>query len=174
VGSDRVPLDDIQRYLRDQLQQLRTEVLRYEEAIGEQHKLENANKLLNQQIKAEKERGVKLEQDVLGYRQSEDGLKSQYAQLERELADFREAAHEQHARLEREFDDFREAANQQDSDPSELEQELINMRHQMRKTEEIARNKTTELNHANYRIQERGNEVARVRVISTSLLKIVN
>ncbi|KAF2680868.1 hypothetical protein K458DRAFT_88845 [Lentithecium fluviatile CBS 122367] len=143
VKEDRFPMDDLQRYIRDQLQHLRSEVLKYDEAIAQYHQTEHANELLVKQAESQKELCARLEEQIRCHCQTETDLKSRYAQLEKEVVDLRDMAHDHN------------------SDPPELEQELVNLRHQMRKAEENLQAKATELDDANRRLQEQGNEMAK-------------
>jgi chromosome segregation ATPase len=119
-----VPLEGLQDYIRDQLQQLRSEVLKYDQAVAEYYKAEHANELLARQVNAQKDHCAQLE----------------------ELIDLKETTHDH------------------DSDPSGIEQELTNLRYQVRNTEEALLAKTTEFDHANERLQEQGTEVAKYKV----------
>jgi len=152
VQVDSFPLEDLQSYIYDQVQNLRSEVLKYDEAVADYRKAEHANEILTQQIDAQKECCAQLEVHIHGHRQKEDDLRSRYAQLEQELLD------------------LKGTTIGHDSEPSELEQELTNLRHQMSKTEDALRAKSMELDHANERLQEQGIEVAKSKVTFITLL----
>jgi DNA repair exonuclease SbcCD ATPase subunit len=79
IQEDKFPLNELQRYIHDQLQHLRAEVLRYDEAVADYRKAQHANEVLTQEANAQKEHRAQLEEQIHGYRQNENDLKCRYA-----------------------------------------------------------------------------------------------
>jgi chromosome segregation ATPase len=144
--ENRLPVDGLQSYIRDQLQHLRSEIFNYDETVTAYRKAEQANELLTQELNVQKEHRAQVEDQIHRYRQDETELKSRKNLLEKKFNDLKTSACDHH------------------TDAAGVEQELTNLQHQMRQTEDAMRAKTTELDHANERLQEQEIEMAKAKV----------
>ena len=109
---------DVENYIRDQLQNLRIEILKYNEVSIECQKARQTNDHLTKQLQAQKEHHEKLDARVKSLLQNEVTLKSRSSQLEMEL------------------NTLKNMSCDRDSEPSVLEQEAVALRSQLRKAEE--------------------------------------
>jgi chromosome segregation ATPase len=85
MNAKEFPSKDVENYIYDQLQNLRTEILKYDEVSTECETVRQTNAHLTLQLQAQNEHHEKLDARVKSLLQSEAGLKSRYAQLEIEL-----------------------------------------------------------------------------------------
>lgn len=145
VEASRFPVEGVQTYIHNQLQNLSAEVLKYDEVAAEYHKAQRSNEILNQRLETQKEQCGKLEEQIGSCRQDEADLRSRYSQLENELSDLRQLARDR------------------DSNP-DLEQEMTSLRHRVRKAEDDLQTKITELDQANQHLQGQASEVAKSKV----------
>jgi chromosome segregation ATPase len=109
---------DVENYIRDQLQNLRTEILKYDEVSIEYEKARQTNDHLTKQLQAQKEHHEKLDGRVKSLLHSEITLKSRSSQLEMEL------------------NTLKNISCDRNSEPSVLEREAVALRSQLRKAEE--------------------------------------
>jgi chromosome segregation ATPase len=118
VENKTYPTDDIQTFVKDQLQELQANMLKYEEAVTEGREAQQSNDVLRQQMEAQQQHILRLDEQMEGHRQSEEDLKARSALLERDLNDAKDLVHDHSA------------------DPLELEQGILDLRQQLKKSEE--------------------------------------
>ena len=110
INNIESPTEDIQAFVRGQLQTLRTEMLKHDEVVAEHHKVCESNKTLREQSNIQREEIHVLNEQITVLRQSEKDIKARSAQFERESNDWKSAAHVNHAELvalKQEIDDLR-------------------------------------------------------------------
>ena len=122
--------EDLQSYIYDQLQSLRVEIFKYDEVAAECQKARQTNEHLNKQLEAQKEHGEKLDERIKSLCQSEADLRAHSSRLELELNGLKDKAL-----------DF-------DSEPPDLEREIIGLRGQLRKAEDDLQVAVEKLNTA--------------------------
>jgi chromosome segregation ATPase len=144
--EDRFPLDELQRYIRDQLQHLRSELLSYDEVVADYRKEQHKNTLLTQQVDAQKEHCAQLKEQIRDHRQNESDLQSRCVQVEQELVIWKNKTRDHESNL------------------SELEQALSNAQDQMKEVDQNLRSKTTELDDAHQRLQDLVVEITKSKV----------
>ena len=153
VEEKPFPLEDIQNYVRDQLQDLRADMIKSNEAVSEYRAIENANKLLVQQVDAQKTRCSQLEEQISGHRQTTTDMKSRHDQLEQDLAALRQSTLDHNSMR------------------SDLQQKLDNTKLRVNKAEEAVQAKFIELAHVNSCLHDREEELDRIKVIPITPLQ---
>ncbi|KAF2825351.1 hypothetical protein CC86DRAFT_383251 [Ophiobolus disseminans] len=97
VESQTYPTEDIQTFVKDRLQELRSEILRFDEVVAESRKAQESNDTLQQQLQSEQQQTQQLTEQMGVLRQNEDDLKARQVQLERQLADMGDKTQDQGA-----------------------------------------------------------------------------
>lgn len=139
-------MDDIQNYVQGQMQKLRDDVLKYDEAVNQCREERHSNERLSEQLDCQKVHFAKLEEQVRIHRQNEVNLESRCSQLEEES------------------NGLRDVAREHDLKKSGLEHELASLRLLARKAEDDLQAKIIELGHVNERVQQQTTEVATTKV----------
>jgi chromosome segregation ATPase len=148
VELNHFPAGDVQNLLRDEIEKLRNDVLKYEDATAEHLKVHQSNEVLSKELNAEKLKSEKLNGQVKILQQSEVHLKTQSARLENELKTMKDMA--------------RDSA----SLPSELEREMVNLRAELRGKESDLRQAAAKAEAAEKLQEIRENEAAEWKVCS--------
>ncbi|OAL52516.1 hypothetical protein IQ07DRAFT_375575 [Pyrenochaeta sp. DS3sAY3a] len=86
--------NDIQAMVKDQFQDIRNELVKYEEVVAENQKAQELSAHLREQLGAQQEHSRGLENQVESLKFIEANLKARSDQLESELNDLRNASHE--------------------------------------------------------------------------------
>ncbi|KAJ4378000.1 hypothetical protein N0V83_000830 [Neocucurbitaria cava] len=123
LRSKQLQSEDTQAIARDQMQKLRTEVLKYEEVVAENRKVCESNVVLTMQLEAQQHHSRDLAERIKALQKSETDLALRSTQLERELSDLKDLTHSrkpESVELERKLDDLR--------------QQLIRMEHELAAT----------------------------------------
>lgn len=123
------------------MQGLRTDMVKYEDVVAENRKAHESNDTLKKQLEAQHHLSRGLEEQIRVLRQSEVDLKERSSQLEREVSDLNNIARDY------------------ESDPLELEQEVIGLHQQLEKAE-------VDLEAANVKAAELDKEATKHRVCS--------
>jgi chromosome segregation ATPase len=123
------PDTELQNFIKQQLQLLRTEMVKYEDVVAENRKAHDANDTLKKQLEAQQQYCSQLDEQIKAYQQSEEELRARSNQLEHELNDLRDVSHDP------------------ETEPSELERGITDLHQQLRKAEE-------DLQAANARIEK--------------------
>lgn len=149
VASEKFPTDKIQSIVKDEIQGLRTEVLRYEEAVAETGNMSEINITLRSKIESQQRLHQVLDGQVKALQQNEVDTKAHSAQLESEL------------------EKLRNTARKYETGSVELESQMGDMRQQLRKAGD-------ELEAANGKIEQKERlqeqleaEVAKYKVCSS-------
>jgi DNA repair exonuclease SbcCD ATPase subunit len=148
VELNHFPAGDVQDLLRDEIEKLRNDVLKYEDATAEYLKAQQSNEVLSKELNVEKLKSEKLDGRVKVLQQSEVHLKTQSAQLENELKTMKDMA--------------RDSA----SLPSELEREMENFRVELHRKESDLREAAAKAEAAEKLQEIRANEAAEWKVSS--------
>ncbi|CAI9626467.1 unnamed protein product [Alternaria burnsii] len=115
VTSTALSNAELQEFIKEQINGLQTEMLRYEEVAAENRKTHESNVCLKSQLDAQQEHCTRLEEQVKGYEKAEVDLKASCEQLKRELKVLEDAP---------------------PIDTSGLEQEAFGLRQKLQKAEE--------------------------------------
>jgi chromosome segregation ATPase len=118
VERKTYPTDDIQTFVRNQLQELQAEMLKYEKAVAEGRKAQQSNDALKQQMEAQQQHILRLDEQIKGRRRSEEELRARSTQLECELKDLKDMSPDH------------------TSAPLELERGMLDLRQQLKSSEE--------------------------------------
>lgn len=97
IEQKKYPTEDVQTFISGQLQDLRAEMLRFDEVAMESRKAQEANHSLAGELEAERQQTQKLNEQLENARRAEEELELQRAQLERQLADVDTAARDNNA-----------------------------------------------------------------------------
>lgn len=97
IELKKYPTEDVQTFISGQLQDLRSEMLRFDEVATESRKAQEANHSLAGELEAERQKTQKLNEQLENARRAEEELELQRAQLERQLADVDTAARDDNA-----------------------------------------------------------------------------
>ncbi|KAF2117230.1 hypothetical protein BDV96DRAFT_598152 [Lophiotrema nucula] len=136
VDANKISPEEIQDSLYAQLQALKSEVLKYDEAKADYHKARQCNEHLNHQLQLQREQCERLGEQVQGLQLNEANLKARSSQLELELKAFKDEARDH------------------ESEPSELELEIAALRVQLKKAEEDVRVAAASLGSSEHLRQE--------------------
>ncbi|CAO2647639.1 Nn.00g085610.m01.CDS01 [Neocucurbitaria sp. VM-36] len=115
VESKHSRIEEIQTLVRDQMQNFRTEMLKYEDVVAENRKAHESNVILQTQLEAQQCRSRGLDEQLKALRKSEADLKLRFTQLEHELCDLRDLAHDhepQSIELEQKMNDLHQQLRQ--------------------------------------------------------------
>lgn len=82
----------IENFIGKQLQDLRSEMLKFDELAAESREAKESRDVLSRNLKAERHQIQKLEEQLETARQNEETLESRKAQLERQVADLNDNA----------------------------------------------------------------------------------
>jgi chromosome segregation ATPase len=123
------PDTELQDFIKQQLQTLQTEMVKYEEVVAENRKAHETNDTLKKQLEAQQQHCSQLDEQIKAFQQSEENFRARSSQLERELHD------------------LKNVPNEPETEPSELELGMTDLRQQLRKAEE-------DLQAANARIEK--------------------
>ncbi|KAF1359245.1 hypothetical protein EJ07DRAFT_178857 [Lizonia empirigonia] len=93
-ASKRISIEDIQRFMRDQVQMLQAEILRHHQAVEDGHLAQKTIESLREELGTQKQIHQKLEDRVNEFRQSELSLTSNIAQVKKERDELQAAIHE--------------------------------------------------------------------------------
>lgn len=124
------PSEDLQGYIRNQLQNLRAEILKYDEVSAEYQKARHTNDHLEKQLEAQKEAHGKLDERVGSLLQSEADLKSRSTEMEIEL------------------NALRDMTRNHDVDPPDVQRKVYALRDQLRKADGDLQVAVDKLSHA--------------------------
>ncbi|KAH9876688.1 hypothetical protein J1614_003820 [Plenodomus biglobosus] len=122
-------MEETKIFIKGQMQTLKREVLKYEEVVADNQKKNEANAQLKARLEAEQQQYCHLDTQFKTLQQAEGDLKGRYFQLECELGEIKNAVREK------------------DLDPMLTEQELSDLRQQLKQV-------TEDLNSANEKIQQ--------------------
>ncbi|KAJ4299283.1 hypothetical protein N0V90_004527 [Kalmusia sp. IMI 367209] len=142
-----LPTHELQHYIQQQFSTLRADVMKFDEAFVEYRNAQHTIDDLHQQLELQKEQYMNLEGSVRSSRQEEADLKSRYSQLEVEL------------------EEWKSKSCGHGSDPLKLEQEIANLRQQVKKAREDLREGLTELGRVQQRSEDQTIELAKVKEI---------
>ncbi|KAI8931773.1 hypothetical protein NX059_011411 [Plenodomus lindquistii] len=107
---------ETQTFFKAQLETLKEDILKYEEVVADNRKAKEANAIVTTQLETEQQQCARLDDQLKVLQQSEGDLKGRIVQLECELRDLKNAAHEETLH------------------PLITEQELVALREQLRQT----------------------------------------
>lgn len=140
------PDAELQKFIKEQLHGLQTEVLRYEEVTAENRKTQELNASLKAQLEAQQQHSNRLDEQIKSFQQAEIDFKARYDQLECDLNELRDAP---------------------PVDTSELEQEAFDPRQQLKKVEE-------DLEAANTKVEkiEREKDTYKVTIIKLIFIEM--
>ena len=93
-------------------------MLKYEEAATEGRKAHQSNAVLKQQIEAQQQHILRLDEQIEGHRRSDDDSRERSIQLEHELKDLKDVTPDHN------------------SEPLELEREMLDLRQQLQISEQ--------------------------------------
>ena len=141
----------LRKFVQEQVQHLRVDMIRCEEIAVENRKTHELNMTLREQLKAQQRHSSQLEEKIQTFQKSEATLRARFNQMERSL------------------DDLREAHNPQSNTP-ELGQENVDLHEQLRNAKEDldTANVETERNKQLQQCLEQ--DRARYKVYSTAIL----
>lgn len=142
VESNTDPTECIQTFIKDQLRDLRIEMLRFDEVVSKGRKAQESNNALNQQLEAEQRHTQQLTEQIGVLRQNEEDLKARQAQIERQLADI-------HGKAE-----------DRDVDPTALEQETSELRQRLSTIEHELNDKEAEISRLERKLGKRDRKLA--------------
>lgn len=142
------PTQEMQTHFSNQLQDLRTEILKYEEVVTENRKVLQSNDSLQKELDAQQQYCLKLDAQVKVLQESEAGLKDVSAQLERELRDFKDPTRSQSSEL------------------LEMEREMTDLRHHLKRVEDnlVAANSKAEQEERLRKEQDHEAQKSKVRL----------
>jgi chromosome segregation ATPase len=141
----KAPSDtELQKFIKEQLHSLQTEMLRHEEVTAENRKMHESNLSLKSQLEAQQQHSNQQDNQIKGYQQTEADHKARLEQLERDL---------------------NELKNVPPIDTSGLEQEILDLRQQSNRAEE-------DLRAANINVEKIKRERDTYKVIITKLIFI--
>ncbi|KAF2796924.1 hypothetical protein K505DRAFT_415434 [Melanomma pulvis-pyrius CBS 109.77] len=130
VQEKEFPSEDLQGYIHNQLQKLRVEIIKYDEASAECQKARQTNEHLEKQLESQKEAYWKLEERVGSLLHSEADLKTRSAEMEVEL------------------NALRDMTCSHDADPPDVEREVYELHEQLKKTDGDLQVAVDKLSHA--------------------------
>lgn len=81
-------------FIKEHIQTLQTEFLKYDQLIVDNRKINDANAIIKNELEQEQKQCHHLEERIQALQQAEGHLKGRLIQLECELRDLRNAAHE--------------------------------------------------------------------------------
>jgi DNA repair exonuclease SbcCD ATPase subunit len=141
------PDAELQKFIKEQLHSLQTEMLRYEYVTAENRETHELNASLKTQLEAQQQHFNRLDKQLKSFQQAEINFKAQYDQLECDLNEPRDAL---------------------PVNTSELEQEVFDLRQQLKKVEE-------DLGAANTKVEkiERESDTYKVTIIKLVFIGMV-
>ena len=145
------PDEELQEFIKQQLHNLRMEMVRYEDVVSENRKAYESNESLKRQLEGQQQHCSRLDEQINALQQTEVDLRARSSQLERDLNDLQDSSHDPM------------------TEPSELERELVDLRQQLRKVEEDLQAARTQIEEAEPVRHELKQEGARYKVRSSSI-----
>ena len=88
-------MENIQTFIRDQLQVLRSEMLKFDDVLAESRKHQDLNAALNIQLAAERKEAQEMNSKIATLGRQEQELKEQKVQIERRLAEANDKVRDQ-------------------------------------------------------------------------------
>lgn len=142
VDSQAYPTDDVQAFVKDQLQELRTDMLRFEEVAADGRKAQEANATLNQKVEAEQRHTLQLTEQIRDLQRNEKDLKARQVQLECQLAN------------------ANEIIRVQDPEPSALNKEIADLQQRLKSVEKERTAKEAEVADLGRKMEKRNRKLA--------------
>jgi chromosome segregation ATPase len=85
INSKTHPLEEVQSFIRDQLQDLRSEMAKFDEVVKENREAQESNNILKKQLRDEQQSVQQLNAQIDTVRQSAEDLATRKVELEHEL-----------------------------------------------------------------------------------------
>ena len=145
------PDAELQDFIKQQLQCLRTDMVRYEDVVAENRKAYEANDTLKKQLETQQQHCTQLDEQIKALQQTEANLRARSSQLESGLNDLKDIPHDP------------------ETEPSELERGIVDLRQQLRKAEEDLQAAHTRIEKTERIQQELEQDGAKYKVNSSSL-----
>jgi chromosome segregation ATPase len=142
VENKTYPTEDIQKFVKGQLQELRSEMLRFDEVVAESRKAQESNDALQQKVEAEQQHGQLLTEQIRALHQNEKDLKARQTQLEQQLSD------------------INDQVRVHDAEPSALEKEMGELRQQLRTVEDERAVKEVQIARLERNLEKRDRKLA--------------
>jgi chromosome segregation ATPase len=140
------PDTELQDFIKQQLQNLQKEMWKYEDVVAENRKAHKSNDTLKKQLEAQHQHCSYLDEQIKALQLTEVDLTAHSTQLERDLNDLKDMSHDP------------------ETEPSELERGMMDLRQQLRKAEEDLQAANTRIEEAEQVRQELEQDGARVKV----------
>jgi chromosome segregation ATPase len=125
-------------------------MVRYEDVVAENRKAYEASDTLKRQLEVQQQHCSQLDEQIKAFQQAEADLRARSGQLERDLNDLKNMSHDP------------------ETEPSELERGMIDLRQQLRKAEEELQAAHTQIEKAEQVRQELEQDGAKYKVRSSS------
>jgi chromosome segregation ATPase len=153
VESRVNPTEKIQTYVGNQLRELRSEMLKFDEVVAESRKTQDLNDALNNKLAAEREEAHKMNERIETLSGQEEELKKHKVQLECQLAEL--------------HDKYRD----QITDMSTLQQGMEDLRRQLKLVKDECSEAKAEIKRLLKNIQKRDKKIADYDVSCFHLLR---
>ena len=140
------PAPNIQSFLAEELASLRKDLLKYDEMVQRCEEADTIKSDLTQQLRAQKEQNVKLEEAYRSSQQEEADMKMELLALKKELSN------------------TEAKACYEDSEPSDLEREIEFLRQQIEKVEGKLHMRLTELGRAQNELEHQSSTTTTMKV----------
>ena len=140
VENTTYPTEEIQTFINVRMQDLRSELLRFDEVVAESRKAKESNDALNQQLEAEQKHTQHLTEQVRVLRQNEEDLKERQALLERQLSEINDKAQDDSAvpvALEQETADLRQQLRRVEDELGDRDAEIARLERSLEEHEEL-------------------------------------
>jgi chromosome segregation ATPase len=142
VESTTDPAEKIQTLIENQLQEFRSEILRFDEVSAENRKAQDLNSALNNRLATEREKAREMNERIHTLQDEEEELEEQKVQLECQLAELNGKIHDR------------------DTDISGLQKGTENLRRQLTSVEDDCNKANAEIERLRKNIQKRDQKIA--------------
>lgn len=146
VEEIEFPTGEIQDHIEDQFGGLRAYLKKYDDAFAENRKVQQSNEQLHQQLEAQRDQCTELEESVHQHQQDKVKAEAKFTILAAEM------------------ESWKAKACNHDLNPSRLEDDILNLRQQIKKTSEELREDFTRKGRDQLRMEQLETELTTTKV----------